>query len=369
MVTAPLNWLLRLLPLVQLILMKKLYFKDYPTIDPVFYTGLAFWTLFCLAPIRALLGAVRRRRRTNASSGLSYHRLLGGKRLGVGDVYAPLVPKPCSRKFKERVASTFAQLAPAAFETILNGEEVAKFLFGGPDGGIDAFDAKKLAEMGVDAEFAEYVEAGKLQKQQQQQEEQQQQADKKKTETSQQPHGVRNSLRSSIAAGVHGTLALLWQPQDADHPEDVYLPATERTSQVSGTNGVAAATGRPHRNGSSTKTAGEDRNSRRRRTSYGSTAAAANNNNNNNATAPALPTTPRADATAAAAAFQIPAVRRSQNSTPVRPYPGSTITRVPSRVNSHPRSPLQQQPPPPGIDAIDNFRPLGAGQLPPPGFY
>jgi hypothetical protein len=216
MVTAPLNWLLRLLPLVQMILMKQLYFKDYPTIDPVFYTGLAFWTLFCLAPIRALLGAVRRRRRQNASSGLSYHRLLGGKRLGVGDVYAPLVPKPCSRKFKERVASTFAQLAPAAFETILNGEEVAKFLFGGNGGDIQG-DKDRLAAFGItSADLKEFNLGG---------------ADGRPQQG--QSQGI--SLRASIAAGVR----LLWQPQDPDHPDDVFMPAAADVGS-SGTHGLSS---------------------------------------------------------------------------------------------------------------------------------
>lgn len=225
MVTAPLNWLLRLLPLVQMILMKQLYFKDYPTIDPVFYTGLAFWTLFCLAPIRALLGAVRRRRRQNASSGLSYHRLLGGKRLGVGDVYAPLVPKPCSRKFKEQVASTFAQLAPAAFETILNGEEVANFLFGGGDGGNIQGDKEKLAALGITSadlkEFNLGVAAAPARG-----------ADGRPQQG--QPQG--NSLRASITAGVR----LLWQPQDPDHPEDVFMPAAADVGS-SGTHGLSSA--------------------------------------------------------------------------------------------------------------------------------
>eukprot|EP00889_Picochlorum_renovo_P000902 jgi/Picre1/27932/NNA_000894.t1 len=125
MVTSSLNFLLRLLPLVQLILMKYLYFKDYSSVTPVFYTGLAFWIIFMIAPIRALLGTVQRYRRPPVALGLSYSRLLGGMRLGVGDVYSPVVPKTCSRKFKHQVAETFAQLAPAAFDSILNGEEIA----------------------------------------------------------------------------------------------------------------------------------------------------------------------------------------------------------------------------------------------------
>lgn len=152
---------------------------------PVFYTGLSFWILFSLAPLRAFLGAVRRRRKRSAAFGISYHRLLGGRRLGVGDVYAPLVPKPCSRAFKEHLATTFAQLAPSAFDSIVNGEEVAAMLFGGRKGNALPRDLPG-----------------------------------QKPNNSQHP---RSSLRASIAAGLHGTIALLWQPLDIDHPEDEFL--------------------------------------------------------------------------------------------------------------------------------------------------
>jgi hypothetical protein len=368
MVTAPLNWLLRLLPLIQMILMKQLYFRDYPTIDPVFYTGLAFWTLFCLAPIRALLGAVRRRRRQNASSGLSYHRLLGGKRLGVGDVYAPLVPKPCSRKFKERVAFTFAQLAPAAFETILNGEEVARFLFGGKGGGIGA-DADQLAAFGItSADLKEFnlgapAAGGGLGRQPQPGHESQ-----------------GNSLRASIAAGVHGTLALFWQPQDPDHPDDVFVPAAADVGS-SGTHGVssggrtvepAAPQYRP--NSGSTSDSCDPTNG-----------GGGNGQNNTIATQAAAVTTPLTTrhgapctTTPGSNAF-IPAVRHRNNNNGVaspanahqrpapvvqgRPTPNTTMGRGhgPSRLG--PSSSRRATGGTPGGAAagIDNFRPLGSG--------
>ena len=220
MVTAPLNWLLRLLPLLQLVLMKQLYFKDYPAVIPVFYTGLAFWILFCLAPIRAFLGAVRRRRKPTASSGISYHKLLGGRRLGVGDVYAPLVPKACSRTFKETVAAVFAQLAPAAFETILNGEEVARFLFGARR------DSKK------DAELRQELQAEEKEEQDEQEDEVPEllgalQRGVAVNSSEDSKTSSKHSLRASLVAGVHGTLNLIWQPQDADHPDDEFLPPTE----------------------------------------------------------------------------------------------------------------------------------------------
>jgi len=78
MVTSSLNFLLRLLPLVQLILMKYLYFVGYSSITPVFWTGISFWIIFMIAPIRAVLGTVKRYRRPPVAVGLSYSRLLGG---------------------------------------------------------------------------------------------------------------------------------------------------------------------------------------------------------------------------------------------------------------------------------------------------
>lgn len=204
--------------------------QEYSTVDPVFYTGLAFWILFTLAPIRALLGAVRRRRRPPATSGLSYHRLLGGRRLGVGEVYAPLVPKPCSRKFKEKVAATFAQLAPAAFDSIINGEEVAKILFGG-GGNTDGGDAGGGFAAAVMAK-EQQLQGGKL------------------GDINARQKGVdedeilaKNSLRASIAAGLHGTLSLIWRPRDIDHPEDEFLPRNNLRMSTVGPMGGALGTG------------------------------------------------------------------------------------------------------------------------------
>lgn len=176
MVTSSVNWMLRLLPLIQLILMKELYFRGYSTVEPVFYAGLAFWALFMLAPLRVLMGMVKRQRRyPSRGAGMSYHSLLGGKRLGPGEVYAPIVPKPCSRQFKEKVATTFARLAPAAFESIINGEEIVNNLFRRSVVGSPEWDRA-----------GEHEVAGRL------------------------------------ASGMHGTLSLLWQPQDPDHPQDIF---------------------------------------------------------------------------------------------------------------------------------------------------
>jgi hypothetical protein len=366
MVTAPLNWMLRLLPLVQMILMKHLYFKDYPTIDPVFYTGLAFWILFCLAPIRALLGAVRRRRRQNATSGLSYHRLLGGKRLGVGDVYAPLVPKPCSRKFKERVASTFAQLAPAAFETILNGEEVAKFLFGGK-GGIMNADADQLAALGITSADLKEFNMGAAPGA----------AAPGGGDNQGRPHNGQSQGGNSLRKSIAGTLALLWQPQDSDHPEDVFMPAAADVGS-SGTHGVssggrtvepAAPQGRPH-SGSASDSCDPSKRS--------SSSNGGNVQNNNTApqTAAEAAVTPimtRHGAPCTTPAL-IPALRQRNHNTgnsPAYQRPTPVLGRAtpittgrghgPSRLGpSSRRAPAAPTTGTPG-NALDNFRPLGSG--------
>ncbi|KAI8112216.1 hypothetical protein M9434_003540 [Picochlorum sp. BPE23] len=208
MVTSSLNFLLRLLPLVQLILMKYLYFKDYSSVTPVFYTGLAFWIIFMIAPIRALLGTVQRYRRPPVALGLSYSRLLGGMRLGVGDVYSPVVPKTCSRKFKHQVAETFAQLAPAAFDSILNGEEIAAqlSLYG------NKFTLDQIMDQGEAAPWTPSAVRSP-----------QASWELRRQETEAPPLSEhRISFTGSIAAGFHETLNLLWRPQDPDHPEDVF---------------------------------------------------------------------------------------------------------------------------------------------------
>jgi hypothetical protein len=366
-----------------MILMKQLYFKDYPTIDPVFYTGLAFWILFCIAPIRALLGAVRRRRRQNASSGLSYHRLLGGKRLGVGDVYAPLVPKPCSRKFKERVASTFAQLAPAAFETILNGEEVAKFLFGGKGGGIHA-DADQLAAFGITSADLKEFNMGAA-------------AAAAPAAGGDGRHGHQsqgNSLRASIAAGVR----LLWQPQDPDHPEDVFIPAAAAVADVgsSGTHGVSsggrtveptAPVFRPHNNNNGRPNSGSTSDS-----CDPTKRASSDGGGNGNGGQNSIPT----QAASAGAAMVTPTPpSMNRHAAPCTTTPGSNALIPAVRQRNHPgNSPAHLRPaaaqgrptPPtgrgihgpsrlgpssrratapisgtPGSGALDNFRPLGSG--------
>jgi hypothetical protein len=195
--------------------MKYLYFVGYSSMTPVFWTGIAFWIIFMIAPIRALLGTVKRYRRPPVAVGLSYSRLLGGMRLGVGDVYAPVVPKTCSRKFKHQVAETFAQLAPAAFDSILNGEEIAHWINGDYPGYQAPWTPTSFGN-------ASNISGSK--------------------ELRRQLTGVpgdtsRASFTGSIAAGIHETLNLLWRPLDPDHPEDVYLrrsrPATGRADQLS----------------------------------------------------------------------------------------------------------------------------------------
>jgi hypothetical protein len=182
--------------------------QDYKSVVPVFYTGLAFWVLFMIAPIRALLGTVKRRRRLPACAGLSYSRLLGGMRLGVGDVYSPIVPRTCSRKFKHRVAETFAQLAPAAFDSILNGEEAAAqlSLYG------NRYMLEQILEEGDAAPWTPSCHghcrvSNELKRQ-----------DPRPIHSDQQM-----SFTGSIAAGIHDAFSLLWQPQDPDHPEDDFV--------------------------------------------------------------------------------------------------------------------------------------------------
>jgi hypothetical protein len=207
MVTSSLNFLLRLLPMVQLILMKYLYFVGYSSIDPVFYTGLGFWIIFMIAPIRAVLGTVKRYRRPPVAVGLSYSRLLGGMRLGVGDVYSPVVPKTCSRKFKHQVAETFAQLAPAAFDSILNGEEIAAqlSLYGNKFTLQQIMEQEDAAPWTPSSRGHNFRASRELRRQQ-----------------TAAMSDQRISFTGSIAAGLHETLNLLWRPHDPDHPEDVF---------------------------------------------------------------------------------------------------------------------------------------------------
>lgn len=223
--------LLRLLPLVQLILMRYLYFVGYSSVTPVFWTGIAFWIIFMIAPIRALLGTVKRYRRPPVAVGLSYDRLLGGMRLAVGDVYAPIVPKTCSRKFKHHVAETYAQLAPAAFDSILNGDEIAQWI-----------NADCPGAVGVDGAEGMYVPCSApwtpssycglsasregLRRQQTRTQTQTQNV------TAQTSDPSRVSFTGSIAAGLHETLNLLWRPLDPDHPEDVFLRRSRHAART-----------------------------------------------------------------------------------------------------------------------------------------
>lgn len=161
-----------------------------------------------IAPIRALLGTVQRYRRPPVALGLSYSRLLGGMRLGVGDVYSPVVPKTCSRKFKHQVAETFAQLAPAAFDSILNGEEIAAqlSLYG------NKFTLDQIMDQGEAAPWTPSAVRSP-----------QASWELRRQETEAPPLSEhRISFTGSIAAGFHETLNLLWRPQDPDHPEDVF---------------------------------------------------------------------------------------------------------------------------------------------------
>lgn len=65
--------------------------QGYGSMVPVFWTGVAFWLLFALAPFKRLLGLVRHVRNTS-TGGLSYQETLaGGRRGGVDDAYSPQV--------------------------------------------------------------------------------------------------------------------------------------------------------------------------------------------------------------------------------------------------------------------------------------
>lgn len=226
MVTSSLNFLLRLLPLVQLILMKYLYFVGYSSVTPVFWTGFAFWIIFMIAPIRALIGTVKRYRRPPVAVGLSYSKLLGGMRLGVGDVYAPVVPKSCSRKFKHQIAETFAQLAPAAFDSILNGEEIVQWINMDQEAAANGFGF----ECGVQAPWTPSSYCGHSAMSASREVLRRQQTQRNAAHAS---DPSRASITGSIAAGLHETLNLLWRPRDPDHPEDVWLRRSRHAARTS----------------------------------------------------------------------------------------------------------------------------------------
>eukprot|EP00887_Chlorella_sp_A99_P002393 scaffold10.g2393.t1 len=106
-VAAPATHVLRLLPLVQLLLMRFLYFEGYSTMPPAFWTGLAFWLAFLVAPLRGALGLVPRRRATSTGR-RSWRAVLGcGRRGGPDDEYMPAVPAPCSAAFRACVRAAF----------------------------------------------------------------------------------------------------------------------------------------------------------------------------------------------------------------------------------------------------------------------
>lgn len=101
---------LRALPLVQLVLIRFLYFKDYGSAVPVFWTGLALWLLFLIAPLRHSC-CMHVPPRTCAAGALPYWETLGaGSRApgGADGRFAPRVPASCSREFRDRVEAAFA---------------------------------------------------------------------------------------------------------------------------------------------------------------------------------------------------------------------------------------------------------------------
>ena len=137
-------------------------------------------------------------------------------RLGVGDVYAPVVPKTCSRKFKHQVAETFAQLAPAAFDSIVNGDEVAQWI--NADGGL-SMDVPCSAPWTPSSFGGNNVSTNGMPHSAQRDDLQRQQTRRIASHTD----PSRASFTGSIAAVLHETLNLLWRPLDPDHPEDVFL--------------------------------------------------------------------------------------------------------------------------------------------------
>jgi len=291
-----------------------------------------------LAPMRSLLGAVRRRRKPPATSGLSYHRLLGGKRLGVGDVYAPIVPKPCSRKFKERVAMTYAQLAPAAFDSIINGDEIAKFLFGGSGGGGGGGSASGGDSVLRRSETHHHHNSSGL------------------------PPNA--SLRASIAAGIQETLNLIWRPQDPDHPEDEFF------AKAGGGGAAGAHTAVP--GASNTRHRAQHNNNNNRSTSETESYACDPSRPQPNAPSASQPvpgcTVPRA------CSSYIPALRndlradsrnnnRNNNGQNSTPAPPATLPRAVhiGRTRAAPVAPPVHYPPSQPEDL--QFRPLGSGRL------
>ncbi|KAL4440168.1 hypothetical protein ABPG75_003169 [Micractinium tetrahymenae] len=102
--------LIRLLPLMQLLLMRFVFFVGEGAMTAVFWTGLAVWLLFAIAPVRYFLGLVPRRRST-VTGGLSFQETLGrGQRKGLDDHYEPELPACCTPAYRAQVAGAFAPL-------------------------------------------------------------------------------------------------------------------------------------------------------------------------------------------------------------------------------------------------------------------
>ena len=77
---------------------------------PVFWTGLALWLLFLVAPLRHSC-CMRVPPRTCAAGALPYWETLGAGSRALGGVngrYAPSVPASCSPEFRDRVEAAFA---------------------------------------------------------------------------------------------------------------------------------------------------------------------------------------------------------------------------------------------------------------------
>lgn len=116
--------MLRALPLVQLVLMRYLYFQDHPAIDVVFWVGLALWLALSLVPLHTLVPRWLEGKRcaegasdgvgpgAGANSptavGMRYSAVLGGgQRGGVEDTYIPAIPAACPPDFTRTLQALF----------------------------------------------------------------------------------------------------------------------------------------------------------------------------------------------------------------------------------------------------------------------
>ncbi|KFM26464.1 hypothetical protein F751_2682 [Auxenochlorella protothecoides] len=122
--------MLRALPLVQLVLMRYLYFQDHPAIDVVFWVGLALWLALSLVPLHTLVPRWLEGKRcaegasdgvgpgAGANSptavGMRYSAVLGGgQRGGVEDTYIPAIPAACPPDFTRTLQALFRPEGPA----------------------------------------------------------------------------------------------------------------------------------------------------------------------------------------------------------------------------------------------------------------